>query len=132
MGSKWLYNSCYVGCCFQDLFMHVASLCSSHLAFSLGVLLKSKWCNQAVAVLVLLYGCITWTLLKNIFKTGKKSANVPFLNFLTTLGFFLLIFVSSKSLLKFLIAVQFKFFFLHNNNVSYLKNLTANFSFYHY
>ena len=36
MRSKWPYSCCFVGCCFYDFFK-TASLCSSHLDFSLSV-----------------------------------------------------------------------------------------------
>ena len=43
MGGKWPYSCCFVGAASKICSkQHVVSLCSSHLAFSLGVSLKSK------------------------------------------------------------------------------------------
>ena len=44
MGGNWLYNCCFVGYSFQNLFrIACISLCSFHLAFSPSVSLDPKW-----------------------------------------------------------------------------------------
>ena len=46
---KWPYSCYFVGCCFQDLFNIAHSILrSSHLAFSLCVLLATMWCIHTV------------------------------------------------------------------------------------
>ena len=51
MGGKRLYNSCFVGCCFQELSKRAHHiLCSSHLAFSPIASFKSKWCNHTIVL----------------------------------------------------------------------------------
>ena len=46
MGGKWPYRSGFVSSYFQQ----AASLCSSHLAYSSGVSLKSRWCNHTIVL----------------------------------------------------------------------------------
>ena len=54
VGGKWPYNCCVVGSSKQ----HVASLCSSHQAFSQNVSLDFKWCNHTVVLTWLQLGRI--------------------------------------------------------------------------
>ena len=47
IGSKWSYNRCFVGCCFQDL-SKIA--CNILLAFSVGAKSESKCYNHTVVL----------------------------------------------------------------------------------
>ena len=55
MGSNWPCNCCFMGYYFQDLFC-ITFLWSSHLIFSLYVLLASMWCICTVVLIQLLLG----------------------------------------------------------------------------
>ena len=54
MGSNWLYNCCFVECCFQELLKtvcrNVEFLCSCHWASFLSISLESKWYNYKIVL----------------------------------------------------------------------------------
>ena len=59
MWCKWPHSCCFVGCCFQDLFKTAhCILFWFHVAFSVGISLKSKWCNHTVVLTQLQLGRI--------------------------------------------------------------------------
>ena len=58
-GGKWPYSSCFVECCFWDLFKTLYSfIVLSPPCFSLDVSLKTNWCNHTVVLTRLLLGRI--------------------------------------------------------------------------
>ena len=65
IGGRWPYSCCFVGCCFQDLFI-IAFLCSFRLAFSLYVLSVSMWCIYRVVLMQLLLGRKCFILLDSL------------------------------------------------------------------
>ena len=67
MRGKWSYSCCFVSCCFQELFKRACSiLVKSHLVFSQGILLKSKWCNHTVILTWLQLGRIILYFIREI------------------------------------------------------------------
>ena len=77
-----MYSCCFVGGCFQDLFK-TASLYSSHVAFSINILLKSRWCNHTVVLTRTQLGRIgvefyqrgqiyKWIAIDNLIDTWKR------------------------------------------------------------
>ena len=50
MGVILWYNCSFVGCCFQFLFRTASSLHSSHITFSLSVLVESNWCRHLLVL----------------------------------------------------------------------------------
>ena len=116
---------------------HVASLCSSHLALSSNILLKSKWCNHAVVLTWLQLGRIPikWRKYRFIFRSKNLNIHlVIMLNNLVLIKFNIFLYHKERELCKTEIGIPLlEFVYLPNPSTwsgcdtrsSFRQNLTG-------